>query len=43
MERKTPVAQVGLFVLVGLLLIGGLLLRFSKGASFWSSGRTVLV
>jgi phospholipid/cholesterol/gamma-HCH transport system substrate-binding protein len=43
MERKTPVAQVGLFVLVGLLLIGGLLLRFSKGASLWSSGRTVLV
>ena len=43
MERKTPVAQVGLFVLVGLFLIGGLLLRFSKGASFWSSGRTVLV
>lgn len=43
MERKNPAAQVGLFVLIGLLLIAGLLLRFSKGASFWRSGRTILV
>jgi len=43
MERKTPAAQVGLFVLVGLLLIAGLLIRFSKGASLWRSGRTVIV
>lgn len=43
MERKTPAAQVGLFVLIGLVLIAGLLLRFSKGTSFWRSGRAILV
>jgi phospholipid/cholesterol/gamma-HCH transport system substrate-binding protein len=43
MERKSPATQVGLFVLVGLVLIAGLLIHFSKGASFWRSGRTILV
>ena len=43
MERKSPAIQVGLFVLVGLVLIAGLLIHFSKGASLWRSGRTILV
>ncbi|NBP24630.1 MAG: MCE family protein [Proteobacteria bacterium] len=43
MERKTPAAQVGLFVLIGLVLIAALLIHFSKGASFWRSGRTILI
>lgn len=42
-ERKSPAAQVGLFVLIGLVLIAALLIHFSKGASFWRSGRTVLI
>ena len=43
MEQKSPATQVGLFVLVGLVLIAGLLIHFSKGASLWRSGRTILV
>ena len=42
-ERKSPAAQVGLFVLIGLVLIAALLIHFSKGASFWRSGRTILI
>ena len=42
-ERKSPAAQVGLFVLIGLVLIAALLIHFSKGVSFWRSGRTILI
>ncbi len=43
MERKSPAAQVGFFVLIGLVLIAALLIHFSKGASFWRSGRTIMI
>jgi phospholipid/cholesterol/gamma-HCH transport system substrate-binding protein len=43
MESKTLAAKVGFFVLLGLVLIGALLLNFSKGAAFWSSGRVIIV
>lgn len=43
MESKSPAAKVGFFVLLGLVLIGALLLNFSKGASFWQSGKEIIV
>lgn len=43
MESKSPAGKVGFFVLLCLVLIGALLLNFSKGSTIWRSGILVVV
>ena len=43
MQSKSLPIKVGCFVVLGILIIGALILNFSKGASFWKVGRTVIV
>jgi len=43
MESKSLSTKVGLFVITGLVIIAALVLNFSKGASFWKSGRDIVV
>ncbi len=43
MESKSLSTKVGLFVIAGLVIIGALILNFSKGSSFWKPGRTIIV
>jgi phospholipid/cholesterol/gamma-HCH transport system substrate-binding protein len=43
MSRKRLEWKVGLFVLVGLVLLGALMIRFSKGTSFYKSTYNILL
>jgi phospholipid/cholesterol/gamma-HCH transport system substrate-binding protein len=43
MNRKNLEWKVGLFVLIGLVLLGGLMIRFSKGASLYRKTYNILL
>lgn len=43
MEAKNPSRIVGMFVLLGLVLIAGLVINFSKGASILTPGYTISI
>ena len=43
MENSSNARKVGLFALIGLVLIGFLLVNFSRGAAFWKPHYSIVV